>query len=86
VIDIDALKIGDVVQLASGSPYMTVRGFKPVVGGPPGRRPPPAARTHVVCVVWSHRLGFVKEDFRPEELRFPPPREPRPDADDEAAG
>jgi uncharacterized protein YodC (DUF2158 family) len=76
VIDIEALKVGDVVQLVSGSPYMAVRGFKPVV--PVGQRNP--GRTHVTCIIWSHRHGFLKEDFRPEELRVPPPRWTTPDA------
>jgi uncharacterized protein YodC (DUF2158 family) len=76
MIDIETLKIGDVVQLASGSPYMTVQGFRPVVGNLPGstRKSP---RTHVCIVVWSHRHGFLKEVFQPEELRLPLPREPR---------
>lgn len=84
MIDIEALKLGDVVQLASGSPYMTVRGFKPVVGGSAR----PSARTHVCIVVWSQRHGFLKEDFRPEELRLPPPCAPHeaPAAEPEGEG
>lgn len=37
MIDIEALKVGDVVQLVSGSPYMTVRGFKEVSHAAAGR-------------------------------------------------
>lgn len=78
MIRIDDLKPGDVVQLVSGSPVMTVRGFRG--SARPAKRPGAPAevtRTQVICVVWVQRVGFVQHDFAPEELKLPSPRAPR---------
>lgn len=78
MIDIETLEIGDVVRLVSGSPCMTVRGFRETAIAGRGK-PLSAARSHVQVVVWSNRHGFLKEEFRPEELCWPRERfEPAP--------
>lgn len=80
MIDIETLSVGQVVQLVSGSPFMTVRGFKPIA--PPSSRRAP--RSHVTCILWGHRLGFIERDFTGAELRFPSPRAAAPEADETA--
>jgi hypothetical protein len=75
MIDINELRIGSLVRLASGSPKMTVIGF-PGAAVPRGHKAPP--RKTVQVQFWSERLGLVKAELTPEALVYPRVLPPSP--------